>query len=193
MKLEAKDIPQIPSLSTQQKAKLSQLLKTEENSPEYIEFETRLIGIAFSQKTFDMLQLPNQTELKKHFVPIKNHLKKINKQLEGVSGDGLALLDHHYGAVTEGKNFKFEKEIELLEQSIDRYLTSLSSDDDGPQGQFADSVVPIANLTQKSFPTITIKAHRNSTFHAIIAFYFHELLNKPKSNYEYHIRQALKN
>ena len=193
MTFKTKDQPIIRSLSPQEKGELATLLGTTTEDDNFVAFEKILIQTAFIQEKLNSLVLPNKTELDETFTPIKNHLNKARKQLNYITGEGRALLDQHYAKVTENRCHNFEKEINNLNEAMSRYLAAVSKNDNSvPQGKYADSIVPIAQATQRYFPNVSIKTHRNSKFHQIISFYFKEFLNKPKANYEYDLKQALK-
>ena len=174
--------------------KLYQLIKVDENSDAYLALESTLTLCAAKQRKFDSLILPNKTELTKEFKSIKNNIKKIHKRYENLPFEVRCLLDQHLYDKSDGHKSSFKSEVDSLQSAIDTYIKSAGTKDDSlPQGQYADSVVPITEAVRTYFPDIPIKSHRNSKFHKIIRFYFEEYLNVYRADYEYIINQALSN
>jgi len=173
---------------------LYEILKVSEFSEEYLTLKSVLLKCAAKQGKFDSLILPNKTELTKEFKSIKNNIEKIHKRYEKLPFEVRCLLDQHLYDDSDGHKSSFKSEVDSLQSAIDAYIKSAGTRDDSlPQGQYADSVVPIAEAVRTYFPDIPIKSHRNSKFHKIIRFYFEEYLNVYRADYEYIINQALSN
>ncbi|MDB2409880.1 hypothetical protein N9W57_04565 [Pseudomonadales bacterium] len=173
---------------------LNEILKVDETAEEYISLNQVLSRCAQKQRKLDALVLPNKTELTKTFITIKNNLEKAHERHKGLTFEVRCLLDQHLCDISEGYKSSFTAEVDSLLAAINLYIKSTGTKNESlPQGQYADSVVPIAEAVKKYFPEIPIKSHRNSKFHKIIQFYFEEYLNVLRADYEYIINQALSN
>jgi len=170
------------------------IVNSTQDSEEYLALKSVLIKYAAKQKKLDALVLPNKTELTKTFKPIKNNLEKVHERHKGLTFEVRCLLDQHLCDISEGYKSSFTAEVDSLLAAINLYIKSTGTKNESlPQGQYADSVVPIAEAVRTYFPDIPIKSHRNSKFHKIIRFYFEEYLNVYRADYEYIINQALSN
>ena len=173
---------------------LNEILKVDETAEEYISLNQVLSRCAQKQRKLDALVLPNKTQLARRFSSIKNNLASIDNSHQALSLEVQCLLDQHLCQSSEGYKNSFSKEVNSLAKAIDTYIEATTKKDDTlPQGQYADSVVPIADAVKTYFPNIPIKSHRNSKFHEIMDFYFKQYLNVHRENYCYIIDQALSN
>lgn len=192
--IDAREWIEITQLDDTQKSALAKIISSDTGDNKFEKLENILANIALKQQIMDSMTLPNKTALTKLFEPIKNKLKKINERHEKLPFTVQCLLDQNLCENSKGYKDSFTHEIDTLLEVIDRYIDAAGiTDKTPPQGQYADSVVPIAEAVKTYFPDIPIKSHRNSKFHKIIRFYFEEYLNVPRADYEYIINQALSN
>lgn len=191
-RINTKDGIEIKRLDDTQRHELANILVIDTEDIRFKEIENVLESTARKQQIMDSLELPNKTNLTRLFRPIKNNLNKINERYDKLPFEVRCLLDLQLYDIREGYKNSFKDEVDGLNEVIDAYISRSGTKNKSlPEGQYADSVVPIADAVKTIFSDIPIKSHRNSRFHKIIRFYFEQYLNVPRENYTYIIDQAL--